>query len=113
MPTQPKQRVQLAGREPVLRVKLAFDVLRQREVHVVAAEDQVIADGDAMELCFAVLAAAHSDEREIGRAAADVANENLLSGRYQLVPIRLMLVNPGIEGSLRLFDQHDARQPGK
>ena len=80
------------------------------EVEIVAAEDQVIADGDAVELDFPPFAASDANQGEIGRAAADVANQNLLAGLDQPVPVVGVGVNPGVEGGLRLFDQHDARQ---
>src|SRR5262249_23062762 len=54
--------------------------VRQGEVHVVAAEEDVIADGDAVEDEVAVLLA-HRDEREVGGAAADVAHEDDVADR--------------------------------
>ena len=59
----------LAGHEPRL------DRAREREVHVVAAEQQVIADGDALEPELAA-ARARRDQREVGRAAADVDDQH-------------------------------------
>ena len=47
---------------------------REREVHVVAAEQDVIADRDALEREVAVVLA-DRDQAEVGRAAADVAHE--------------------------------------
>ncbi len=59
-------------------VALLFEALlqksREREVHVVAAEQDVLADGDALEREFAVLLR-DGDQGEVGRAAADVADE--------------------------------------
>ncbi len=46
-------------------------------------------------------------------AAADVAHEDLLARLDQLVPVVGVGVNPGVEGGLRLLDQHHARQPGQ
>ena len=59
----------------------------QGQVEVVAAEDQVVADGHAVELHLAAFAAADADQREVRRAAADVADEDLLARRDQPVPV--------------------------
>ena len=92
---------------------LLFDVFGQRQVEIVAAEDQMIAHGHAMELHLAAFAAADADQREIGRAAADIADQNFLARLDQSFPIVLMRVNPGVKGGLRLFDQHHPRQAGQ
>ena len=96
-----------------LSLNLLLDILRQRQIEIIAAEDQMIADGDAMELHFAAFAAADANEREVGSSAADIADQNLLARRDQLLPIGLMGVNPGVKSGLRLFDQHHARQTGR
>jgi hypothetical protein len=85
-------------------------MLGQGEVHVVAAQDQVIADRHAVELHLLLLARADADQREVGRAAADVAHEDRLPGRDELFPLLLVFVDPGVKRRLRLFDQHDAGQ---
>ena len=72
----------------------------------------MIAHGHAMELHLAAFAAPHADEGEIGRAAADIADQNLLPRLDQPVPIVLMGVNPGVKSGLRLFDQHHPGQSG-
>ena len=60
-------------------VPLAFEPLlqqtRERQVHVVAAEQDVLADRDALEREIAV-PLADGDQAEVGRAAADVADEH-------------------------------------
>ena len=48
---------------------------REREVHVVAAEQDVLADRDALEREVAV-ALRDGDQAEVGGAAADVAHED-------------------------------------
>src|SRR5262245_27654792 len=72
----------------------------------------MITDGHAMELHLAMLAAADPNQREIRRAAADIADQNLLSRRDELSPVVLVLLKPVIKGRLRLFDENDARQSG-
>ena len=87
--------------------------MRQGQIEIVAAEDQVIADGHAVELHLAAFAAADADQREVGRAAADVADEDLLARLDKLVPAVAMGIDPGVERRLRLFDQHHPRQAGQ
>ena len=52
----------------------AGDVMGQGQVHVVAAHQQVIADGDPPQDQFALLLGG-ADQRQVGRAAADVADQ--------------------------------------
>ena len=68
-----------AARSPVRRQQPSLQVMGQGQIEVVAAEDQVLADGHAVELHLAALAAADADQREVGRAAADVADQDLLA----------------------------------
>jgi hypothetical protein len=66
-------------------------VVGEGEVEVVAAEDQVLADGHPVEHHLAAAAAAgpgkalpdrpDADEREVARPAADVADEDRLARR--------------------------------
>ena len=58
-----------------LRFEPLLQQAREREVHVVAAEQDVLADGDALEREVAVLLG-HRDQAEVGGAAADVADED-------------------------------------
>ena len=60
-------------RWPSLLEALLHDA-REGEVHVVAAEQDVIADRDALEREVAVVLA-DENQAEVGRAAADVAHE--------------------------------------
>ena len=70
------QPVQLPGVDSVpLLLEPLLQHARQREIHVVAAEQDVLADGDALEAQLAVLLG-HGDQAEVGRAAADVADEH-------------------------------------
>ena len=112
-PTEAKERIPLAGLKFFgLTNEFDLQVLRQRQIHVVAAEKQMVADGDAMKLDLAVGSPSNADQSEIGCAAADVANQNFLAGRNKLLPVVLMLVNPGIKRGLRLFNQHHFGQAG-
>ena len=108
----------LPGREPRVR-RLpddpSFDEMREREVHVVAAEHQVVAHADARQERLAILHL-HFDQREVGRAAADVADEHE-AGRAKLVVERFAMVEqPVVERGLRFFEQAQRRQlrhPGR
>jgi hypothetical protein len=86
-----------------------FEVVGERQIEIVAAEDQVVADRDPMELGFAAFAAADSDEGEVGGAAADVANEDRFAGGDLLFPIAAVANQPRVEGGLRFFDQDNRR----
>ena len=46
----------------------------QRKIHVVAAEQEMLADGNALQGEVAVFSC-HSDEAEIRRSAANIADE--------------------------------------
>ena len=61
-----------------VRLEPLLQQAREREVHVVAAEQDVLADGDALEREVAVLLG-DGDQGEVGRAAADVADEDQIA----------------------------------
>ena len=61
--------------------KIAGELIRERQVHVVAAEQDMIADGQAGE-CEIAVDVGGGDESEIRRAAADVANEKRIADLY-------------------------------
>ena len=111
LPTTPDEDAPLPRFEMPVSLESSLDVMCQREVTVVAAEDQVIPNRHAMELHGATFTLLHADQCEVARPAADIAHQNLLTGRHEVTPVRRVLVDPRIEGRLRLFDQNDARQP--
>ena len=59
--------------------------MREREVHVVAAEQDVVADRDAMQFQVA-FALDDGDQREVGGAAADVDDEDDVADLHLLAP---------------------------
>ena len=69
------QHLPLRQRELARRRQLLLDERRQREIEVVAAEQQVLADRDALERQLVVLDAG-ANQAEVGRAAADVADQD-------------------------------------
>ena len=84
---------------------------REREVHVVAAEQDVIANRDALEREVAVVLA-DQDQAEIGRAAADVAHQQQVADAELPPPELARAVDPRIAGGLRLLEQCHAREAG-
>ncbi len=63
----------------------------------------------ALQLKFTVLFR-HRDQREVGGAAADVHYQNQIARRNLLAPI-VVAFDPGVEGSLRFFEDRDIRKP--
>ena len=76
--------------------------MRQREVHVVAAEHQVVAHADARELRLTVLHL-HLDQREVSRAAAHVADQHEPRFGELIAKRAAMPEQPVVEGCLWLF----------
>ena len=74
--------------------ELARDDVGQREVHVVAAEQDVVADRDAVQLEVAV-ALDHGDQREVGGAAADVDDQDHVADLHLLAPAVAAGLEPG------------------
>jgi hypothetical protein len=99
-------RVELSAARDEPRLHLA----RERHVDVVAAEQQVLAHGDALEAQLSP-AGAGGDEREVGRAAAHVDDQDERVCRDARAPVRLVSHEPGVEGGLRLLQQHHVREP--
>ena len=90
--------------------QLLLEMPRQREIDVVAAQQDVLADGDALELQLARLFG-DRDEREVGGAAADVDHQDQIAHLHALAPIGMPL-DPGVEGGLRLFEQQQVLVAG-
>ncbi len=90
-----------------LRGELARDHVREREVHVVAAEQDVFADRHAMQFEIA-FAFDHRDQREVGRAAAHVDHEDDVADLDLLAPLAVALLDPAIQRRLRFFEQRHA-----
>ena len=91
--------------------ELGFHQPGEREIEIVAAEEEVLADRGAGEV-DQVAFAGDADEAEIAGAAADVADQNdlaieeLLAGRGEVVG------DPGIEGRGGLFEQRELLDAG-
>ncbi len=83
------------------------------QVEIITAEDQVLADSHALELHLAATLLAGMNQRKVGRAAADITNQDFFPGLNCAVPLVMLRINPGVKCGLWLFDQHDPRQFGE
>ena len=92
-------------------VKPLLQNARQRQVHVVAAQQNVLADGHALQRQFAVLFGNH-DEAEIRGAAADVAHQHQVADLDSAAPAIALALQPRVKSCLRLFQQCDLLQAG-
>jgi hypothetical protein len=81
------------------------------EIHVVAAEQDVIADRNPFQRELAGLLR-HGNEREIGRAAADIADEDQVADAHLPPPPFALCRHPGVERGLRLLEQRHLIEPG-
>ncbi len=81
------------------------------EVHVVATEHQVIADANAGQHRLAVTQC-DLDQRQVGRPAADIADQQQARLCELVGELPLMAEEPVVEGRLRLLEQPQVRQPG-
>ena len=107
---QPAERRPLRDRQPHGGAHLgdpALDDRGEREIEVVAAEEQVIADRHAFERRRSRLDP-DPDQAEVGRAASDVADErNLIVFERDRLPL---FGHPRVERGDRFLQQ---RQPGQ
>jgi hypothetical protein len=106
------ERVQLHGVElGALCGELLLQMTRQREVDVVAAQQDVLAHGDAIQLQIARLLG-DGDQCEIGSAAADVDHQDEIANLNALAPIGMAL-DPGIESRLRFLQEQEILVAGQ
>ncbi len=96
----------LRGGEILLR----FAGVGERQVHVVPAQQDVLADGQTREDQVAGLLG-HGDQGEVGGAAADVADEDHVADLHVLPPVVPPRREPGVKGGLRFFQQRDVLEP--
>ena len=84
----------------------------QREIHVVAAEQDVLADSDALEREL-TLPLRYRDQAEVRGSAADIADQHQIADLDPAPPLVAKRVQPGIERRLRFFEQRDAFEAGR
>ena len=92
-----------------LRQRLRHAV-RQRRVHVIAAQQDMIAHRNALQRNLAGLFA-HCDQRKIRRASADIDDQDQIADIYQIAPLRMSL-DPVVESGLRLFEKNHSAIAG-
>src|SRR6056297_139388 len=94
-------------------LKLRFGLFGNRQIHVVAAEDQMPSHSDAMKLHLISRLARwlDSDQSQVGCSAPDVTNQNQLAGADQVLPVVTVPIDPGVKGGLRFLNQVDSPQP--
>ncbi len=90
--------------------ELLFEMAGEGEIDVVAAEEDVFADGDAFQLQLAGFFG-DGDEGEVRRASADVDDEDEVADGDALPPIGVAF-DPGVEGGLRFFEKDDVGETG-
>src|SRR5438128_2532836 len=96
------QRVQLPRVEPLTaRLEPLLKRPREREIHVVAAEQDVIPDRDALEGEVTVLLG-DRDQREVRRPAPDIADENQIADADVPPPSIALRIEPRVERRLWL-----------
>ena len=100
-------------------VELLFDAPGEGEIEIVTAEQKVLAYGGALKLMLAINQT-DTDQAEVGRAAADVADQNQIAIAEVFALSRLcvsirrvsILRNPGIKRRQRFFEQGEFIEPG-
>ena len=88
-----------------------LDQVGQRQVHIVAAQDQVVAHADAGERRLAIFRF-DLDQAEVGGAAADVGHQHQARLAQVFAQVRAMPVQPVVQRGLRFFQQANIRQAG-
>ena len=111
-PARVEQADALRGVEPLHAFgQRAGNRVGQGQVHVVAAQKDVLAHGQPREHQVAAFVF-HGDQGEVGRSAADVADQDDVAGLHLLAPLLALVSEPGVERSLRLFEQRDILETG-
>ena len=85
--------------------------MREREVHVVAAEQDMVADRHPDQVEGAVLLHG-GDRREVSRSPADVDDQHHVAGLQLRAPRVAHPERPCVEGGLRLLEQRQVLDPG-
>ncbi|MNT64332.1 hypothetical protein D3C72_2022240 [compost metagenome] len=84
--------------------QLAGHQVGQRQVHIVATEQDVFTDCHAMRFQHAV-ALEHGDQRKVAGAAAHVDDQDDVARLDFLAPAAFAGLDPAVQGRLRLFQQ--------
>ena len=103
------QHLALGERQPARAGELLLDQCREREIEVVAAEEQVLADRNPLEDELAIVDQ-RPNQAEVGRASADVADEDQGAVRESVGQSAPMRGDPRVERGQRFFEQRDVRE---
>ena len=88
------------------------DMVGQRQIHVVAAHQQMVADGQPLQLQLS-FGLGDFDQCQVGRAAADVTHQQAIADVQELAPAFTLRGEPGVHGRLRFLQQDQVgRQAG-
>src|SRR5580704_19254609 len=91
------------------RLELSMQHMGERQIHIVAAKQNVFANADALKF-QAARDICYSDQAEIGCAAADIADQHDIAMSNQVAPRSARLRGPGVECRLRLLQQCDVSE---
>ena len=92
------------------RLELGVQRIGKRQIHVVAAKQNMFADTDSLKF-QAALDICDSDQAEIGCPATDVADQHDIAVSDKVAPCFARLRCPRVECRLRLLQQCDVPKP--
>ena len=102
-----RQRAGLPGVELfALPGQLARHAVGQRQVHVVATEQDVLAHSHTLQRQVAITLQ-HGDEGQVGSAAAHIHDEDDVAVFHLLAPVATAGLDPAVQRGLRLFKQRE------
>ena len=91
--------------------KTLLNAIGQAEVHIIATEEDVVADRNTLEHQLASLFR-HRDQAEIGRSSAHVAHQDHVPDLDLLTPLLPGRLDPGVTRGLGFFEEGHRRQAG-
>ena len=95
---------------PRIQILALCEMVRKREVHIVAAKQDVIANSHACELQFTILFC-YGNQREVGCASADIHYKDDVSDFDTFSESVAHLLDPGVECRLWFFEQRHIVKP--
>ena len=105
-----RQELRLADRF-ALRLQPGAQSIGQRQIHIVAAEQDMLADADAVEVEDAVLLR-DGDQAEVSGSAADIADQDDVAAADLSAPVLSSLRRPCVERRQGLLQQDDLAEAG-
>jgi len=92
--------------------ELRLDLPGQGQIDVVAAQDQVVSNGNPLET-GASFDVPQDNQGEIGGTAAHIADQDQLAGLNVLTPVVFMLHEPAVKSRQGFFEQNDGIDAGR